>query len=296
MIIKEILGKSVQYLKDKGFETPRLDAEMLLGAATGLQRIDLYSRFERPLEDGEVTKMRSLLQRRSQGEPIAYILGEKEFYRKNFLVSPATLIPRPETELLVEHVLDCIEQAPESAEPLWILDLGIGTGCIAQSVLAEVPRAQAIGVEISEAALMIAKQNSERIGVGDRYHTVLGAAEMAVEAVSKILATAGPQAAFDFILANPPYVAVEDEVQTSVKKYEPHQALFSDQRGLSHLMAWSTTYAPLLSKGGTMMMEMGKDHGDFMKNHFVQIGIFAEVHILKDYAGWDRFIEGVRHG
>ncbi len=297
MIIKEILGKSVQYLKDKGFETPRLDAELLLSSATGLPRIDLYARFEKPLEEAEVITMRSMLQRRVQGEPIAYILGEKEFYRHSFLVSPETLIPRPETELMVERILEQIKMKSE-VTPLWILDLGVGTGCIAQSVLAEIPTAHAVGVEVNPKTLAVAQQNAARLAVADRYHCILGDAADP-ETLSKVgtyLGDQSPSGKFDIITANPPYVGVDDQIQKTVKDFEPHQALFSPDGGLFHLQTWSSLYAPLLAVGGLLVMEMGKDQGVSMKTHFETLPGFGEVRILKDYSGFDRFIEGVHIG
>ena len=170
--ILKLLEWSTQYFQQKDIESARLDSELLLAHVLGLKRVQLYMQFDRPLNEAELQNFKTLLKRRSEREPLAYILGKKEFYSLEFDISPAVLIPRPETELLVENALKYFSTSP-SPQPSpsrgegerKILDIGTGSGCIAVSLAKHLPEAQITAIDISPEALKIAKQNAEKHGV-----------------------------------------------------------------------------------------------------------------------------------
>ncbi len=292
MKLKEVLDKTTQFFKDKKLDTPRLDAELLLAHGLGLERIQLYLKFDQPLNETDLQTCRDLVKRRSLGEPVAYIVGYKDFYGLRFKVSPAVLIPRPETEHIVEAVVTWAKnKSAVGAEPPispQILDLGCGSGCIGQTILHQLPQAQLTAVDISEASLDLARQNAETLGLLDRNQFILGDA-VAVEAEMN--------SKFDVIVANPPYIAIDDpHVEKDVKKFEPEIALFAGENGREFLKAWSAKYKDRLKPKSLMLMEMGFDQGPAMKNHFVELGIFSEVRIIKDLSNLDRIICGVKNG
>ncbi len=297
MTIKEVWEKSTQFLKQKNMESPRLDAELLIGKITGLERVQIYTNFERPLKTEEVDGLRELIKRRSLGEPVAYLLGTKPFYKSTFAVSPATLIPRPETEILVERAIEFLQKFHQrTAEDLVFLELGSGSGCIVNSILLDLPFARAIAVEKSPEAAEVTLANAKQLAVEDRITVVCDDADAAIDKITAQLHATGHKG-FAAIVANPPYISPDDEdVQASVVKYEPHLALFAADNGESLLKSWTKTYSPLLSENAMLMMEMGRTHGHSMKSHLESFQIFNSINIIKDYSGHDRFVEGIKHG
>lgn len=293
MNIKEILDRTTGFFREKKLDSPRLDAELLLSHGLGLSRIELYLKFEQPLKEEELQKLRTLVKRRSQGEPIAYILGEKGFFGETFAVNQNVLIPRPETELMVEEALAW--QNKTQIKNLKILDLGSGSGCIGLSLLKNISDAQLISVDISSQALEVAKANAERLEVSDRT-TWLCEDAFHFTNVKKLIEEKF-SGLVDLIVANPPYIDKNDiEVEDNVKKYEPPAALFSEENGLKHLKTWSRDYSQLLSSSGLMLMEMGYLQAEELKKHFIDLGKFSSVEIQKDLAGKDRIIRGECHG
>lgn len=286
MKLKEVLDRTVQFFKDKKIETPRLDAEILLTEALGYKnRVDLYLKFDQPLTEQELARGRDFVRRRIQGEPVAYILGRKEFLTHSFLVSPSVLIPRPETELLVEEAIHWIEKNELGQARL--LDLGCGSGCIGLSILKKFPQAQLVAVDKSGEALEIARENAERLGVADRVEFIQ----------SDVVNLDFPPTHFDVILANPPYISEDDpEVQDSVRKFEPALALFASEKGLSALRIWSEKAKLWLKPTSWMGFEMGWTQGSQMQEHFEKFEIFQEIKIIKDLAGSDRHIVGAKNG
>lgn len=286
MTLKEVLDKTIQFFKDKQIETPRMDAELLLTKALNLSsRMDLYLKFDQPLKENEVILCREFVKRRSQGEPVAYITGEKGFFGLNFIVNKSVLIPRPETELIVETALNWIER--HEIENPEILDLGTGSGCIIISLLAKLPHAHGVAVEKSVEAMEVAKQNAEKLGVSSR-----------IIFVNKdVLQTDFEKESFDLILANPPYIAQDDQrVEKDVKAFEPATALFAEQNGKADLYAWSQLSAPWLKKKAIMLFEMGFEQGPEMLKHFDQLSTFQDNKILKDLSGNDRVVAGEKNG
>ncbi|MBO9665752.1 MAG: peptide chain release factor N(5)-glutamine methyltransferase [Bdellovibrio sp.] len=293
MKLKEVLDKTTAFFKDKKFETPRLDAELLFAHSLKLERIQLYLKFDQPLSETELAGLRELVRRRGQGEPVAYILGYRDFFGHRFEVNSSTLIPRPETEQVVEEVL---AWAKDKEKAYSLIDLGTGTGCLGLSLLKELPNAKLISVDISESALAVAKRNAESLGVAERVHFVhddAGNVDLVMSAFKNFMG----HATIDVLASNPPYIASNDpNVEENVRKFEPSSALFAEEEGLALLRKWSTSYSPYLATDALMLMEMGMSQGPAMQSHFENLNLFKNVRVLKDLAGLDRVIYGVKHG
>lgn len=293
MKLKEVLDKTTAFFKDKKIETPRLDAELLFAHALKLERIQLYLKFDQPLFEEELSTLRELVRRRAQGEPVAYILGYRDFFGHRFEVNSATLIPRPETEHLIEEVQ---KWQPEKTTPLHIVDLGTGTGCVGLTLLMEYPEARLVSVDVSEKALEVAKRNAESLSVADRVrfiHSDAGNVDLVMSSFKDFMRHDN----VDVLVSNPPYIAANDSaVEENVKKFEPSSALFAEDEGLALLKKWSTAYGPYLASNAVMLMEMGMSQGSAMQSHFQNLKLFNEVRVIKDLSGHDRVIYGVKHG
>lgn len=284
MKLKEVLEKSIQFFKDKKLETPRLDAELLIAHALKIERMQLYLKHDSPLNEKEVTLCREVIRRRSQGEPVAYITNEKGFYGISFQVGAGVLIPRPETEHLVELALEFIKS--KKIEKPCILDLGAGTGCIGFSILKNCADATLVSIERSETAFRFLKTNCENLDLVQKSKILL-------KNINEIQPT--ELQSFDIILGNPPYLAEDDvAVEEMVKKYEPNEALFAKNKGVDLLLKWSSQFAQNLNSPGLMAFEMGYLQGAIMENHFNVLKIFSNVQIVKDLSGLDRIIKGIR--
>lgn len=293
MKLKEILDKTTQFFKDKGVETPRLDAELLLAHGLKLERIQLYLKFDQPMKEEELATLRELVRRRAQGEPVAYILGYREFYKYRFEVNSAVLIPRPETEHVIEEVM---AWAKNQKSNLGLVDLGFGSGCVGLTLLKELPEARLVAVDISDEALAVAKRNAESLGVQDRVrfvHTDAANSDAVLTAYKELIGNDK----IDVLVSNPPYIASDDpQVEANVKKFEPSLALFADDQGLALLKSWSKIYSSHLAAQACVVMEMGMTQGQAMKEYFSKLNEFSEVKVVKDLAGLDRLICGVKNG
>lgn len=281
MKLNEVLQKTIQFFKDKNFDTPRLDAELLIAHALKMPRIQLYAKFDSPLSEAEVNLCREFVKRRVAGEPVAYIIEEKGFYGHNFKVATGVLVPRPETEMIVDEVLNHFKKNPR--DQIRILDLGAGTGCIGLSILKHIPLAKLITVEKSPEAFATLKHNIESLELGAR-----------AEAIHADVADLNPAelGKFDYIVSNPPYIDVNDtQVEAHVRKFEPSLALFSDDQGLHALKSWSKKFAASLNENGLILFEMGHLQGPTMHKHFSDLQGLKEVAVLKDLSGLDRIIK-----
>ncbi|MBX9768790.1 MAG: peptide chain release factor N(5)-glutamine methyltransferase, partial [Bdellovibrionales bacterium] len=260
----------------------RLDAELLLGEVLGKSKTELILLSKNELTDEQNQNFLSLVERRKAGEPVAYILGRRDFYKSTFFVGPGVLIPRPETEHIVE---DVVEYA-STHEVKRILDLGVGTGCIGLSCLLELPEAMLVGIEKSEEALEFAEKNADALDLSNRVEWLEGDVEEYAEDIN-------PEP-FDVIVANPPYIGRGDTVMPAVVKYEPHQALFSKNDGYYHLQSWAKVAIPRLRPGGLLVFEIGAGQGPQILNFFEKTQAFEELRIKKDLAGLDRRLWGIR--
>ena len=255
--ILRILNWTKAYFEDKGIESPRLDAELLLCAVLGMRRIDLYTHFDQPLEKEELAAYRGYVLRRAKREPVAYILGEKGFLDYTFAVTADTLIPRPETELLVEKIL-----AVTADGPLDILELGVGSGAILISLLLKRKEAQGLGVDISEGAVAVARKNAKNLGVTDRSEII----------VSDLFEKVPEGRKFDLIVSNPPYIPKRD-LALSPSAEEPIGALDRQREdGLDFYHRIVREGMAYLKEDGLFAFEVGIGEGAAAADLLVQNG------------------------
>lgn len=291
MQIKDVLQKTTQFFRDKGFSSPRLDTELLLAKALHWERMKLYLNYEYPLSEQELTAARELVRRRASGEPVAYILGFRDFYNHSFHVEPGVLIPRPETETIVHDVIQWAGTHASEENALRLVDMGTGTGCIGLSILAEVPNARLLAVDVSPTAVRVASQNAESLGVADRTWIE----QQDASSLTAEFAEAKLQGPVDVVVGNPPYIDESDiEVETNVRKFEPNEALFSGDQGLAHIRAWAQTAAAIVRPGGIVMFEMGYKQGPQVRSIFEANGHYSMIEIVPDLAGLDRFVRAIR--
>lgn len=280
----EFVKEVESYLRGRGVGTsPRLDAELLVANATGMKRLDLYLQFDRPLDAAEIDKLRGSTRRRAASEPIAYILGEREFFSLPFFVSPAVLVPRPETEHVVEEALRLLRDAPPGRGGILGADLGTGSGCIAVSLLTRVPDLRMIGIDVSPAALAVAAANAERHAVGDRFK----ASESDLAAA---LARDLKGASLDLLVSNPPYVADAEiaGLPADVRDHEPRGALAGGADGLVLLRAIARGAPRVLKPGGVLVLEFGRGQADAVASFLAESGAFENPRIVKDFASLPR--------
>jgi release factor glutamine methyltransferase len=244
LTVLEIIKKTTDFFAGRGIESPRLQAELLIGHVLGLKRMQLYLQFERPLAEADLEKIRPLVRRRAQREPLQYVLGETEFHGLRLKVDRRALIPRPETELLVASVVAACATAPARA-----LDLGTGSGAIALALAKEWPAATVTALDLSDDALALARENAASTGLADRV-TFLK---------SNWFAALPADARFELIVANPPYLSAEETAATTpeVHAHEPHSALTSADAGCADLRAIIAGAPPFLADGGLLALETG---------------------------------------
>lgn len=289
MTIKEVLDKTTAFFKQKGFHSARLDTELLMAHGLNCQRLQLYLKFDQPLKEPELQTLRELVKRRATGEPIAYILGKKEFYKASFLVNKSVLIPRPETESLVEMAAQVIEKKMPF-EQFHVLDIGGGSGCIGISLAKEFPDIQVVIIEKSHEAVRVIQENVSLNQVNNV--TILNLDASDINAFSQSFDN---QPAFDLIVSNPPYIARDDkDIDAGVKAFEPDEALFAEDNGYLFLKEWAQKYASFLKDDGQMIFEMGHTQGELILRYLINLNVFKSVKIEKDLAEKDRFISIVK--
>ena len=272
--IGKILNWTKQYFEEKGVDSPRLDAEVLLSHILKCDRIHLYVNFDRPLVGEELSSFRQMVKARAQRMPVAYILGEKEFMGHSFRVTPDVLIPRPDTEILVEEAIRLLaeKEAPR------IVDIGTGSGAILLSVLKGTEGSTGVAVDLSPAALAVAKSNGERLGLADRAEFRLGDLYAPVDGL------------FDAILSNPPYIPVHDMEGLSPEvKQEPEMALVGGADGLDFYRRLIDDAPRYLKEGGIVLFEVGIHQAQDVAELGKRRGFSAQ-RILPDYAGIDRVV------
>jgi release factor glutamine methyltransferase len=273
----DVVRLSTGYLEHRGCESPRLDAELLAAHALGVSRIDIYLQFDRPLDDAELSAIRELVRRRGSGEPIAYITSEREFYGRPFRVSPAVLIPRPETETLVERALVAARAAGPGAR---IADLGTGSGCVALTLAAELPEVTVVATDVSEDALAVAAENAERLGLSGR--VTLHHASWAE----------GLQGPLDVVVSNPPYITLAEmaELDPGVRDHEPEIALTAGEDGLDAFRALLTS---LTVRPGWLGLEVDPRRAGAVADLVRQRWPGTEAQAVNDLTGRPRVVETV---
>jgi release factor glutamine methyltransferase len=245
--VGRLLQWTTDYLKRHGADSPRLDTEVLLSESLGCQRIQLYTAFDQVPADEQLAKFRDLVRRRAEGMPVAYLVGRREFYSLSFTVTPAVLIPRPETEFIVVAVLDLAKQRPREAE-LSVCDVGTGSGILAVSIAKHLPNCRITALDVSSEALDVARANVAAHAVGDRVELFQ----------SDLLSALPPSQRFDFVVSNPPYVSESevDKLPPDVRDHEPRQALVAGTTGTEVIQRLVPEAAARLHPGGHLLIEI----------------------------------------
>jgi len=276
--VVDIIQSSTDYLSKKGVPDPRLDAELLLGSVIQKDRLQLYLFFDRPVEKGELDQYREYIRRRGKREPLQHILGETGFMNLTVKTGPQALIPRPETEVLVEQAIHLMGDRDAR-----ILDIGTGTGCIAISLASALPKAQIHALDISKEALELAKENA-----------ALNNTQVEFQLKDVMRDAISPEARYDLVVSNPPYISdgEREDLQAEVRDYDPSEALFDGGDGLSFYHRFAQVLPELLNPGGRFMFEFGGAHQEREVLHiFAQSG-YVDLEIIQDYNGDPRVISG----
>lgn len=282
LTVLESIKLSTEYLEKKGIESPRVNAELLLAHILNCKRLDLYLSYDRPLSDREIELYRSFLKRRGQFEPCQYIIGSVEFYGLHFEVNPSVLIPRPETELLVEEIITRYKDSTG----LKILEIGTGSGNIAVSLAYHLSGAKITATDISENALKVAERNA-----------VINKTEGQIRFVlNDILKNNLDESEFDLIVSNPPYVSQTEyhELRPELKVYEPRVALTDESDGFIYFRTISDRASSLLKDNRKLYFEIGEGQADGVKLILEERG-FSEIKIKNDYLQIQRVISGIKN-
>lgn len=308
--IGRLLGWTADYLAKQGADSPRLDAEVLLAHSRGCQRIDLYTAFTEPASDDLREKFRALVKQRAAGVPVAYLVGRREFYSLSFRVNRDVLIPRPETEFAVIEVLDRIGHRPsksggssipagqtatpdaeasngrvsppETGKPLEIVDVGTGSGAIVVALAVHAPQCRFTAIDISSAALRVARDNAAEHGVAERIEFQEGDLLTGIASARK----------FDVVVSNPPYVSEAElaEVSRDVREHEPRVALVAGPTGTEVISRLAVQAADHLVPGGWLIMEISPMIESRVIELLAQLAKFEPATIRKDLAGLARVV------
>ncbi len=282
MTVLEVIQRSTEFLAGKGVDSPRLQVELLLADVLQLPRLKLYLNFERVLTDPELTRLRSMVKRRGNREPLQHILGSTCFCGLDFAVSPAVLIPRPETEVLALRARQYLEQL---RGPARVLDVGTGSGCLAVTLAVQCREASIHAVDISEAALDMARRNAAQHGVSER-----------AQFYQSDLFSALPRGLkFDLIVSNPPYIpcSVVETLQPEVRDHDPRLALDGGPDGLLFYRRLAESAPPFMAARGSLMAELGDDQDQAVSAIFREQG-WKMAELAPDLAGKLRII--IAHG
>jgi release factor glutamine methyltransferase len=299
LTVREILRRTVGYFQGKGVSEPRASAEVLLAHTLGLSRLDLYLKHDQPLGPEELSRFRELLKRRAAGEPVAYLTGYKEFWSLPFKVTPAVLIPRPETEVLVQAVLDVFtekgsqpqitgNQKPKTKNRPWGLEIGVGSGAVVTVLAKELPGMNWIGADLSHPALKVARLNAMRHDAADCITFVQ----------TDLFAGFKPGPWFALIVANLPYVA-EPEWQTlsrDIRLYEPKEALVGGMDGLALFTPMAQAAQRYLEPQGWLALEVGPGQAEVILELLKESAAYDHLEVVKDYQRINRVVRARRRG
>ena len=274
--IGKLLSWTAEYFTKKAISSARLDAELLLANLLGCDRIYLYVNFDRPLLADELAGYRALVKRRAAKEPLAYILGNREFYKLSFVVTPAVLIPRPDTEIIVASA---IEHA-KANDARRALDLGTGSGAIAISLWTNLPKLSITASDLSIPALEIAQVNARRHLVESRLEFI----------VSDWFENIVPEK-YDIIVANPPYIQLAEQGKLQPElQHEPQSALYADADGLGCYRIILANAHEYLASGGKLFLEVGYNQAAAVAELAKATNRYGSMHFVKDYSGIDRVV------
>jgi len=278
--IKDVLAWTTEYFAKKRIKTPRLDAEVLLASSLGVDRLQLYLNLDRPLLPQERERYRELVRRRGAREPVALIVGKKEFWSIHFRVVPGVLIPRPETETLVEIVLEEIRGV---ASP-WILEIGTGSGAVAVSILQEHSDARVLATDINPLALKTASLNAQNAQLSRSFDC----------AALDLFSAIRPGAGFDVICSNPPYIpsGTVPLLEPEITEYEPLSALDGGVDGLVVIRELAAQARNYLKPKGALILEVGDGQAASVEEILSYVGGFHDIHKFSDLSGKQRVVKG----
>lgn len=281
--VRELIQVTADYLAGKGVESARLNAERLLGDVLGLARIDLYLNHDRPLTPDEIDRYRALVKRRAAGTPLQTLIGETEFYGRPFKVAEGVFIPRPETERLIETCVTCFTGGTSSLIAPLALEVGCGTGIIACTLAAEIPRLQVKATDVNPRAVALARTNARRLGVTARVEVYEGPLLDPVPADLKGRA--------HLLVSNPPYIRSGDLAGLSreVREHDPVEALDGGPDGLRLYHELARRAGDWLAPGGRLAVEIGADQGEQVPAIFAAAGL-VDIEVTKDYARLPRVV------
>lgn len=278
--VLEAINLSTEYLQKKGIESPRLNAELLLAHILNCKRLNLYLMFDRPLNDKETNEYRNFLSRRGKREPLQYIIGEVDFYNVNLKIDSRALVPRPETEQLVETILNLYKDS----DGLNFLDIGVGSGCITIALLKNLKNSKAVALDISSDALALTMENLHSNDVGERCNLVkFNALEDNYSELGK----------YDFVVSNPPYVSITEfeTLQPELKNYEPRIALTDGEDGMKFYKNIIQNSHHLLNSKGRLFFEINPSITKEIEKLF-SINNFVDINLIKDFNNHYRIIYG----
>ena len=288
--ILEILRWATAYFQDKGVSEPRASAEVLLAHALGLSRLDLYLRFEQPLTPEELARFKALVVRRRAGEPVAYITGHKEFWSLNFRVTPAVLIPRPETETLVAAVLDVFKKTENRKLKTenWCLEVGVGSGAVVVALARELPEVSWVALDLSRPALEVARDNARQHGVAERLCFLQ----------ADLLSALRPEPRFFLLVANLPYVPdpVWRQLPREIKEFEPQEALRGGEEGLALIRPLTRQAHEHLQPGGWLALEVAEGQAREVKGLLAETRAYDRLETVRDYSGIERVVRARQAG
>jgi release factor glutamine methyltransferase len=270
--VRDLITWTAKHFAAKGIDDPAKEARLLLAHALGCRPIEVLTRYDDPPTDAERQRFRELVKRRADGCPVAYLVGSKDFYLLTFEVTPDVLIPRPDTETLVQSGLDFLKGKPTPG----VLDLGTGSGCVAVSIAHKAKAVRVTAVDVSAAAAAVAARNAEKHGVADRVAVLVG----------DLFAPLPPDARFDLIVSNPPYIAASeiDALEIGVRQFEPRLALDGGADGLDFYRRLAADAAGWLKPGGQLMAEVGWTQDAAVREVFAAAG-WASLPSVKDQEG-----------
>ena len=285
--VVDLLKATADYFVAKHVDEPRISSELLLGHVLSRSRLQLYLHHDHPVSREELDRFRNLCRQRLEGRPVQYITGEQFFYGLQFFVDERVLIPRPETELLVEHALESLGMTARGGNATaTLLDIGTGSGCIAVTMAKLCPSLRVVAVDSSPEALVVARMNAERHGVAPQVTFIQA------DLFEPYFTTKLPLAPYELIISNPPYIPLAEweTLQREVRQFEPEMALTTPQ-GTECYRAIAALAPSLLVSGGALMFELHAD-GAAVVSELMAFQGFTETRVLKDYSGHDRIITG----
>jgi len=284
--IQKLLNWTSEYLTNKGVDSPRLSAELLLSHALGLKRIELYTQFDRQVPQQQLDLLHDLVKRAGLHEPVAYLTGKTEFYSLEFDITTDCLIPRPETELLVQRAIEFLRTRSGIQ---YVCDLCTGSGCIAVTIAKNVPEARITATDISAAVLDVAARNVEKHRLKEQVRLLCG--DLFEPLIQQLDVNE-----FDLIVCNPPYVSTSEyeNLDKNVKDYEPESALLAGEDGLDIYRRITEKVDEFLKPGAALMLEIGYAQGPAVKKLLEETGVFAEIKIEKDFQNNDRIVTAKR--